>query len=175
MISVALSLGCRRAELLLATAKPNQAIEVLAPIEALARQHQDSYCTARSQLLHGQALMQLDQIDEGLALMRKASDYFQSKGQVVDVLDGLDRRISVLRDKQRYALAVDFMEQRQKLWTQLFRNERGRAIAEVEARHSSQQLESRIDALSIENRSSKSGCVPSGWPRPWLSCSPCLP
>lgn len=144
--------GVARVELLLATALPEKAIEALQPIEAMATQKNDSYYLAKTTMLHGQALMQLDRVEPGLALMQKAYDDFVAKGQMVEVLDGLDRQIQVLREKRLFGRAVERMERRQELWSQLFRNERGRAIAELEARHSAQELEHRIDALSVENR-----------------------
>jgi diguanylate cyclase (GGDEF)-like protein len=144
--------GVARVELLLATALPEKAIEALQPIEAMATQKNDSYYLAKTAMLHGQALMQLDRVEPGLALMQKAYDDFVAKGQMVEVLDGLDRQIKVLREKRLFSRALERMERRQELWSQLFRNERGRAIAELEARHSAQDLEHRVDALSIENR-----------------------
>jgi diguanylate cyclase (GGDEF)-like protein len=141
-----------RAELLLAMSKSDEAIKVINHIETLARQRDDSYYLAKSWMLRGHAQMQLGRVDEGLGLMQQALDYFETKGQMVDVLDGLDREIAMLREKKLYGRAVDLMERRQTLWSQLFRNERGRAIAEVEARHTAQELEHRIEALSAENR-----------------------
>jgi diguanylate cyclase (GGDEF)-like protein len=140
-----------RAELLLAMSKPDEAIRAINHIETLARQHDDSYYLAKSWMLRGHAQMQLGRVEDGLNLMQQALDYFEAKGQMVDVLDGLDRQITTLRAKKLYGRAVDLMEQRQKLWSQLFRNERGRAIAEVEARHTAQELEHRIATLSTEN------------------------
>jgi diguanylate cyclase (GGDEF)-like protein len=145
-------IGTMRAELLLAMSKSDEAIEVINRIEALARQRNDSYYLAKTWMLRGHALMQLGRVDEGLALMQQATDYFEAKGQMVDVLDGLDRQIATLREKKLYGRAVDLMERRQTLWSQLFHNERGRAIAEVEARQTAQELETRIATLSAENR-----------------------
>jgi diguanylate cyclase (GGDEF)-like protein len=148
----ALRNGSLRADLLLATAKPEMAVARIDRIADLAREKQDAYYQARAAMLRGHALMQLDRVEQGMALMQQAEAQFQAKGQMVDVLDGLDRQINALRQKQRYARAVELMERRQSLWSQLFRNERGRAIAELEARQTAQELEHRIDKLSNENR-----------------------
>ncbi|HPN77951.1 GGDEF domain-containing protein [Dokdonella sp.] len=147
-----LRVGAARAEWLLAMEKSQQAIAAIDRIEALATQREDSYYLARARMLRGHALMQLDQVDAGLALMQSSTEHFIDTGQMVDVLDGLDRQIRTLRDKKLFGRAVEVMERRQRLWSQLFRNERGRAIAEAEARHTAQDLEHRISALSIENR-----------------------
>lgn len=147
-----LRLGTLHAEILLDTAEPQRAIETIDETEALAAESESSYYIARSWLLRGQAQIQLDQVDAGISLMGKAIDYFQSKGQMIDVLEGLDRQIRVLREKKEYDRALGLMDRRQQFWSQLFRNERGRAIAEVEARHSAKTLEHQIEALSTENR-----------------------
>ena len=147
-----LRLGTLHAELLLARDQPERAIETINRSEALATKSANPYYLARCWLLRGQAQMLLNQLDAGSALMEKAIKYFQSKGQMIDVLGGLDRQIQTLRAKQQYALAVVLLERRQQLWSQLFRNERGRAIAEVEAMHTAEKLERQIDTLSIENR-----------------------
>ncbi len=147
-----LRLGTLHAELLLAREQPERAIETIDRSEALATKSANAYYLARCWLLRGQAQMLLNQLDAGSALMEKAIKYFQSKGQMIDVLGGLDRQIQTLRAKQQYARAVVLLERRQQLWSQLFRNERGRAIAEVEALHTAQELERQIDTLSIENR-----------------------
>ena len=106
-------------------------------------------------MLRGAALMQLERIDEGLTLMQQASTYFESKGQMIDLLAGIDRQIDILREKNLYARAVTLLERRQAMWSQLFRNERGRAIAEVEARHTAQSLQQEIDLLAADNRTQK--------------------
>ncbi len=147
-----LRLGTLRAELLLDTAEPQHAIEAINRTEALAAESESSYYVTRSWLLRGQAQIQMDQVDAGSALMDKAIDDFQGKGQMIDVLEGLDRQIRVLREKKEYDRALGLMDRRQQLWSQLFRNERGRAIAEVEARHSAKTLEHQIETLSTENR-----------------------
>ncbi len=147
-----LRLGTLRAEMLLVAAEPESAIETIGAVETLAAQSESPYYLARSWLLRGQAQMQLNQVDAGSALMDKAIDYFQGKGQMVDVLEGLDRQIGMLREKKQYDRAIGLMDRRQQLWSQLFRNERGRTIAEVEAHHTAQTLEHQIKTLSTENR-----------------------
>lgn len=147
-----LRLGTLQAEMLLAEAKPTTAIKTIDRIEALASGSGNFYFLARCWLLRGQAQMLLNQVDAGSALMDKAIEYFQGKGQMIDVLGGLDRQISMLREQKKYEHAVRLMDRRQQLWSQLFRNERGRAIAEVEAHRASQALEHQIETLSTENR-----------------------
>lgn len=147
-----LRLGTLHAELLLAASQPQRALEIIEPIATLAEQNESTYYLARSWLLRGQAQMQLDQVDAGIALMDQAVDFFQTKGQMIDVLEGLDREIEMLREKKQWAHALQLMDRRQTLWSQLFRNERGRAVAEVEARHTAQTLEHQIALLSNENR-----------------------
>ena len=148
----AMRLDTVRANLLLATEKPEQAMGIIDRLAHLARQQDNSYYVGKAQMLRGHALMQRGRVDDGLALMQKATDYFQSKGQMVDVLSGLKRQIETLRGKQMYARAIEVMDRRQRLWSQLFRNERGRAIAEVEARHMAREQAQRIKALSAQNR-----------------------
>lgn len=148
----ALRLGNLRSEWLLANAKPEQAIEVIDRNEALANSTGNHYYLAKCWMLRGHALMLLNQVDDGVALMQKGADYFESKGQMIDVLDGLDRQIATLRGKQQFERAVTLMERRQNLWTKLFRNERARAIAELQASQAARELEHRIVTLSTENR-----------------------
>ena len=147
-----LRIATERAELQLSRAMPDKALETIDRIESLASKADDSYYLARSWMLRGHALVLLDRVDDGLALMQKATDYFLAKGQMVDVLNGLDRQVSALREKKLYGLAIERMQRRQSLWSELFRNERGRAIAEAEAQHRALQLEHRIEVLSTENR-----------------------
>ena len=147
-----LRIGTLRAEMLLAKRQPENAIETIDHTERLAGESESPYYLARSWLLRGQAQMQLDKVDSGIAQMDKAIDYFQSKGQMVDVLGGLDREISVLREKKQFDHVIRLMDRRQQLWSQLFQNELGRAIAEVEAGHTAQSLEQQIKTLSTENR-----------------------
>lgn len=151
-VFTALRNGSLRAELLLATAMPEKALARIDQIDALAREKQDTYYEAKAAMLRGNALMQLGRVDQGMALMQQANRQFEAKGQMVEVLDGLERQIKTLREKRLYGRAVELMERRQNLWSQLFRNERGRAIAELEARRTAQELEHRIDKLSTENR-----------------------
>lgn len=141
-----------RSELLLATSRPSQTLDVVKRLNGLAQRSQNAYYVAKSQTLRGEALMQLGRIDEGLALMQEGIDYFKSKGQMVDLLASFDSQITALREKKLFERAVTRMDQRSALWSQLFRNERGRAIAEVEARHSAETLERRITMLATENR-----------------------
>lgn len=145
-----------RAQLLLAMSRPAEATVAIDRLATLASEGQNAFFIAKSDLLRGAALMQMDHIDEGLALMQQASKYFEAKGQMIELLAGIDRQIGILRDKQLYARAVTMLERRQALWSQLFRNERGRAIAEVEARHTAQALQQKIDALAADNRVQKS-------------------
>lgn len=148
----ALRLGNLRAEWLLANSRPEQAIEVIDRSEALASSNGNHYYLAKCWMLRGHALMLLNKVDEGVALMQKGADYFERKGQMIDVLDGLDRQIATLRGRQQFERAVAQMERRQDLWTKLFRNERARAIAELQAGHAARELEHRIVTLSNENR-----------------------
>ncbi len=141
-----------RAEVLLAMSRPGDATHAIDRLQALANRKENTFYLAKSRMLRGEALMQQDRIDEGLSLMQEASRYFESKGQMIDLLAGIDRQIRILRDKELYARAVKLMGQRQRLWSQLFRNERGRAIAEVEAGHTAQALQQQVDALAAENR-----------------------
>ena len=141
-----------RAELLLAMSRPGDATKAIDRLETLAKEKKNTFYVAKSRMLRGEALMQLDRIDEGFSLMQEASKYFESKGQMIDLLAGIDRQIGTLRDKRLYPRAVTLMEQRQELWSQLFRNERGRAIAEVEARHTAQVLQQEVDTLAADNR-----------------------
>lgn len=141
-----------QANMSLSTSEPDKALEAIDKLDAVARLHDNSYYIAKAQMLRGNALMQLDRVDEGLAMMQEATEYFDSKGQMVDVLNGLDRQVKTLRDKKMYARAIEVMDHQQQLWSQLFRNERGRAIAEVEARHTAREQAQRIDALSTKNK-----------------------
>lgn len=148
----ALRIGTLRAEMLLASAKPESALARIDAVETLAGQSGSAYYLARAWLLRGEAQIQLNRVVAGIALMDKAIDFFQGKGQMIDVLDGLDREIRMLREKKQFEGALRLMDRRQQLWSQLFRNERGRAIAEVEALHTAQALEHQVVTLSSENR-----------------------
>ena len=119
--------------------------------------------------------MQGGQADDGLALMQKATDYFRSKGQMVDVLSGLKRQIETLRSKKMYDRAIEVMDRRQQLWSQLFRNERGRAIAEVEARHMAREQAQQIKTLSAQNRMQEQRLRAERLSRRWPSCWRCSP
>lgn len=152
---ILMRLDTLRAELLLAMSQPGDATKVIDRIEARANDKVNIFYVAKSQMLRGEALMQQDRIDEGFLLMQEASKYFESKGQMIDLLAGIDRQIDILRDKGLYARAVTMLERRQTYWSQLFRNERGRAIAEVEARHTAQALQQEIDSLAADNRIQK--------------------
>ena len=148
----AMRMDTLHAELSLAKSLPQQAINVIDRLEALAKHKESAYFLAKSWTLRGEALMRLGRIDEGLALMQKGIDYFRSNGQMFDLLVSIDHQVDTLRDKKLFERAVTTMDEREKLWTQLFRNERGRTIAEVEARHTAETLERRIGVLSAENR-----------------------
>lgn len=148
----AMRMTALRIELLLATSRPAQAMDVVDRLTALAQLTQNAYYIAKSGTLRGEALLQLGKIDEGLDLMQQGIDYFKSKGQMVDLLASLNNQIAALRDKKLFELAVTRMDQRSEVWSQLFRNERGRAIAEVEARHSAETFERRISTLATQNR-----------------------
>ena len=145
-------LATMRADLLLAMSRPDDASNVIDHLESLAEHRENNFYVAKSRMLRGQALMQLDRIDEGLSLMQQASTFFESKGQMIDLLAGMDRQIAILRDKHLYARAVTMMERRETLWSKLFRHERGRAIAEVQAGHAAQALQQRIKVLAADNR-----------------------
>ncbi|MEO6076048.1 MAG: tetratricopeptide repeat-containing diguanylate cyclase [Dokdonella sp.] len=149
---VAMRVGTLRTELLLATSRPEQAIKAAEGLAALALRKENTYFIAKSTTLRGEALMQLGKLDEGLALMQQGINYFKSKGQMVDLLASLDQQITLLRRKKLFESAIARMDERGIVWSQLFRNERGRAIAEVEAAHTAESLERRIDTLSAENR-----------------------
>ncbi len=149
---ITLRVGILRCELLLATSRPEQAIEVADRLADLAGRKKSAYFIAKSATMRGEALMQLGKVDEGLSLMQQGIDYFKDKGQMVDLLASLDDQIATLRSKGLFERAVARMDERSELWSQLFRNERGRAIAEVEARHTAETLERRITMLSAENR-----------------------
>ncbi len=141
-------MGARR---LLAEGKLDQAMPIIEQIGARAAERSDSYYTTKAMMLRGETLSRLGRVDEGLGLMRQATEVFERKGQMVDVLDGLDRQIDGARGQKDYARALDLMGKRQDLWLQLFRDERGRAIAELEAQRSAQQLEQRVELLAKEN------------------------
>lgn len=144
-----------RAELLLAKSQPKQAIDVIERLEALAKRKESAYFLAKSWTLRGEALMRLGSVDSGLALMQKGADYFRGNGQMFELLLSLDHQVRTLRATKRFERATMTMDERRKVWTQLFRNERGRAIAEVEAGHTAEILERRIGVLSAENRAQK--------------------
>lgn len=149
--SVASQFDTIRAELLLAQNDPGQAMLLVEQVGKRAAQQEDSYYQVKTELLRGDALLRMGSIDEGLALMRKATESFEGKGQMVEVLDGLDRQINGLRSQHRNDLALELMDKRQQVWVRMFRNERGRAIAELEARNEAQQLEHRVAQLAREN------------------------
>lgn len=144
-----------RAQLLLGMSRPADATVAIDRLATVAKDKENSFYFAKSKMLRGEALVQLDHIDEGLALMQEASKYFEAKGQMIDLLAGIDRQIETLRDKQLYSRAVMKLEHRQKLWSQLFRNERARAVAEVEAGHIARSLQQEIDTLESESRVQK--------------------
>ena len=151
-VFTAMRLGALRIRLLLAMSSPDDAVVAINRLEEQAKAQGNTYYVARSWLLRGEALMQLDHIEEGRALMQRALDFFQSKGQMIDVLDGLDRQVDTLRAKGLDEAALTAMQEQQELWKKLFRNERARAVAELEAHQSARELENQVHTLSTENR-----------------------
>ena len=151
-VFTAMRLGTQRIKLQLAMSATEDAILSVNRLEEQAKAQENSYYVAKSWLLRGEALMQLDRAEEGRALMQRALDFFQSRGQMIDVLEGLDRQVDTLRSLGLYQQALAAMEQQQSLWRQLFRHERARAVAELEAEQRARDLENRVSALSAENR-----------------------
>ncbi|MCB1559960.1 MAG: diguanylate cyclase [Xanthomonadales bacterium] len=151
-VFTAMRLGTARIKLLLAMSSPDDAIVAINRLEEQAKAQENSYYLAKSWVLRGEALMQLDRVEEGRALMQRALDFFESKGQMIDVLDGLERQVDTLRAEGLPVQALEAMERQQTLWVHLFRNERARTLAELEAHQSARELENRVSALSAENR-----------------------
>ncbi|QIL20824.1 tetratricopeptide repeat-containing diguanylate cyclase [Thermomonas sp. HDW16] len=147
-----LRLTANRATVESAKGNPAAALRAIDRLQALAESQDSNYYLTRAQLLRGQARIAQGQLDAGLQDMRGAIATFERLGQMVDVLDGLEREIRILRAQHAWPQAVDVMAQRQELWTQLFRNAQSRTIAELEARHRAESREQRITALATEVR-----------------------
>ena len=84
--------------------------------------------------------------------MRQVIAEFQQQGQMIDVLDGIEREAQALRTRGAWQQAVLTMQRQQQLWIQLFRSEHARAISEQEARHHAEAREHRIAALDSQVR-----------------------
>lgn len=147
-----LRIAASRAMLELATAPPAGAMPAVERLQQLAERNNNAYYRTRARLLHGQARIAIGDIDGGLQDMREAIDGFERQGQMVDVLDGLEREIRALRAQRAWPEAVVAMEHRQSIWSRLFRSEQTRAIAELEARQRAEAQEQRIATLAAQVR-----------------------
>ncbi|WP_449448385.1 diguanylate cyclase domain-containing protein [Thermomonas brevis] len=144
--------AANRAALALATATPDDAMQAVERLQALADQQENGYYRTRAKLLRGQARIAGGAIAEGLRDMRAATAEFERQGQMIDVLDGLDREIRALHAQHAWPEAVASMERRQAIWSRLFRTGQSRAIAELEARQRAVAQQQRIDALAAQVR-----------------------
>lgn len=140
------------AELLLAQGRSAQALPVVDRIAAFAEQKNSAYYRIKARLFRGQALIDLGQAESGVAMMSQANADFSAKGQMVDLLDGLNRQVAALGQERLFEQALAVAQQRQQLRARLFRSEHARAVAELGAAREAMELEHRIDTLSVENR-----------------------
>ena len=141
-----------RATLQIAMGQTDQALATIRTIQAFALQQDSHYYRTRAQLLQGQARIAQGQVAAGLAQMRGAIADFERLGQMIDVLDGLDREIDAQRAQQAWPQAVDTMQRKLDLWAMLFRQGQARAVAELDAVHRARLRERQIAALAAEVR-----------------------
>lgn len=147
-----LRIAANRAALELATAPPAEAMQTVERLRQLAERQDNAYYRTRADLLRGQARIAAGDVAEGLRGMREATASFERQGQMIDVLDGLDREIHALRRQSAWPEAVASLERRQAIWSRLFRSEQIRAIAELEARQRAEAQEQRIASLAAQVR-----------------------
>lgn len=141
-----------RATLELAMSPPAKAMRAVERLQQLADQHDSPYYRTRASLLRGQARIAAGDVEDGLRDMRDAIASFEQRGQMIDVLDGLEREIQTLRAQRAWPETVTAMQHRQAIWSRLFRSEQTRAIAELEARQRADTQEQRIAALAAQVR-----------------------
>ncbi len=139
-----------RAALELATAPPAKAMQAVQHMQQLAEQNNSAYYRTRGTLLHGQARIAAGDINNGFREMREAITHFEHQGQMIDVLDGLEREIQALHAQRAWPETVAAMEHRQQIWSRLFSSGQTRAIAELEARQRATAQEQRIAALAAQ-------------------------
>lgn len=147
-----LRIAANRAAFELATAPPARAMLAVERLQQLAEQQGNPYYRTRAGLLRGQARIAGGDIAAGLHDMRDATASFERQGQMIDVLDGLEREIHALREQRAWPEAVASMERRQAIWSRLFRSGQARAIAELEARQRAAAQEQRIASLAAQVR-----------------------
>ena len=110
------------------------------------------YYRLRTQLLRGQALIDLGQPTQGLVQMRAATAGFEASGQMVEVLDGLARQADALERAGQPAQALAASRQLLALRQRLFRSEHARALAELDAARQASSLAQRAERLVARNR-----------------------
>jgi diguanylate cyclase (GGDEF)-like protein len=140
-----------QAVLLLARRQPAQALAELDEIAA-TQAGRSPYYRLRTQLLRGQALIDLGQPTQGLVQMRAATAGFEASGQMVDVLDGLARQADALERAGQPAQALAATRQLLALRQRLFRSEHARALAELDAARQASGLAQRAERLVARNR-----------------------
>ena len=140
-----------QAVLLLARRQPARAQAALDDI-ATTDAGQSPYYRLRTQLLRGQALIDLGQSRQGLEQMQAATAGFEATGQMVDVLDGLARQADALARAGQPAQALAATRQLLALRQRLFRSEHARALAELDAAHQASVLAQRAERLAARNR-----------------------
>lgn len=140
-----------RATLELAMDRPDRALQAVKRLQDLAGQQQNEYYRTRATLLQGQARIAAGDIGPGLDEMRAGIAVFERQGQMIDVLDGLEREIRALRAQHAWPETVAALEQRQALWSRLFRSGQALAVAELARQREAAQRQ-RIAALATQVR-----------------------
>lgn len=140
-----------QAVLLLARRQPARARAALDDIAATDA-GKSPYYRLRTQLLRGQAMIDLGQATQGLTEMQAATAGFEASGQVVDVLDGLARQADALARAGQPAQALAATRQLLALRERLFRSEHARALAELDAARQASNLAQRAERLAASNR-----------------------
>jgi len=130
------------------------ALEQARQAETLARAHEDNRGLVVSLANKGIAMAGLGQVGEGVAVLRESitlAEDIGHKGYIVGITAELVR---VLEDAGRYREALEAMHRVDEVEADITREERERAVLEVQERYATDRKNREIARLEAENRAS---------------------
>ncbi|QNN45787.1 GGDEF domain-containing protein [Thermomonas brevis] len=142
-----------------------QALDYARSAEALALQMDDALGLMFSRTNAGVARAHLGDVDGGISNVREAIAIAERKGMPVDVIGVTQELAGILEFAGRYREALAELRKLESLQREVTRQERDKAVLELQERYSAEKRQREIEQLAATNRVKEAQLSVQAWQR----------
>lgn len=145
------------------TGRYEKAIRATEMSEKLAREINDNVGVAFAISNRGSATARLGQVDEGMAMMKRAMEIAEKEGDRRIVLDLMSEQVNVLERAGRDKQALATLRRLYEMSGDITSSEREKAVLELQEKFSAERKTREIERLSLSNTAALAEVAARAW------------